>query len=232
MGGTGGPYASKSEVLGFLQKIKSDLTLADITDLVYFPPVQIINQRTDTHWEIFNGTILMDGHGENYILIPIVPIVTITEILIEKIDETTESLDLAGTDRQVWWNTDTGVLTRINPNNIDITRGRGFFDGPLFPRGQQNIAVTGTFGRDVGHDAEDILKLLHILLVMKIMNFQFPSKFRAVDLVQERIGEYEYRIGDMQYSRLDSNQKLTLDGYINMLFDTLPKDDQYTVEAV
>jgi len=232
MPGAGGPYETRANILTFLQKVKSDLVLADITDTVYNASTEMINNKTDTYWEIFAGDLYINGEGTDRFFSPVVPIVTLTNVQLIFRDGTTEDLITSGVDKQVWFNDETGEIARIDKYGMDdITRDPD--PGPRFPEGLKNIKITGTFGRDASnHDSLNILKLLQTLLVMKIMNFQFPSDFRQVDLIQERIGEYEYRIGDMQTSKVGKNQKMTLEGYIDYLFNLLPKDDAISVMGV
>jgi hypothetical protein len=231
MPGLGGPYETKANILAFLQKLKSDLTLADITDMIYNASTEMINSKTDTYWEIFSGDLYQDGTGRDHVFCPVVPIATLTGLVIIATDETEDSLDVSGSDRQVWYNSKTGIIKRVNWYEDRIERDTDY--GAIFPLGVQNIKITGTFGRDAtNHDTLNILKLLQTFICMKILGFQFPSKFNVVDAIEEKIGEYSYRIGDMQYTTNLKNQKFTLDGYIDMLFGLLPKDDQLEVLVI
>ena len=231
----GGPYETKQNILTFIQKVNNKIVLSDITDAVYNSATEMINYKTDTNWEIFSGSQILNGTGENHVFSRIVPIVTLTNVVIIAKDETETELIVSGIDRQVWFNRDTGLIERISiRDDIRVTgSSTTIATSPVFPQGIENIRITGTFGRvDGSHESVATLALLQTLIVMKQMGFMFPTLARASDLIQERIGEYEYRVGDMQYSNLDKNQKLTLDGYIAHLFDCLPKDDKIWVEAV
>lgn len=228
MNGYGGPYTTKSAIIAFISTIQSDVTIAesDISDVMLASTTEQINYRTDTVWEVYSGTLYVDGRGEDFVFSPITPIVTLTGVAIIAQDTTVESLILTGTSREVWWNEETGCIKRINwdESHIEVDPQEGLY----FPEGLKNIRLIGTFGRATH---ANILAMLQTLLVLKLLTFKYPSTL-VLDLIMEKIGEYQYRVGDQATSRDPKNIKKTLDGYIEYLFDCLPKDDKLTVLAV
>jgi len=231
MPGLGGPYETKANILAFLQKIKSDLTLADISDVMYNSSTEQINNRTDTYWKIYSGSLYINGEGIGHIYSPVVPIATLTGLSIISSDLTEETLDVSGSDREVAFDIETGLIERISQFDLQVEKGIEYGEsGSVFPIGIDNIKITGTFGRDaLLHDSLNILKFLQTLIVARMMGFMYPTDFNAVDIAEEKIGEYSYKIGDMQYSNNDKNQKRTLEGYIEYLFSILPQDDKNLV---
>lgn len=223
----GGPYVTKQAVVDFAVSLKTDLTVADITDAMLTATTQMINKETDTYWQVYAGDLYVDGRGEDFIFSPIVPIVTLTAVKIIDIDTTEESLTVSGTDREVWFNEETGLIKRIDYyGSTDIQRDPD--PGALFPEGVKNIKITGTFGRAT---YAELLAMLQTMLIIQMLRFKYPSEFNT-DLISERIGEYEWRASEMQYSKDPKNSKKTLDGYISYLYSMLPQDDKLCVLAV
>lgn len=222
-----GPYATASEVLEFAINLKSDLVIGDIKDVFMNSATQIIEVKTGKTWDaIISRSLYVDGRGEPFVFCPIRPILTLTALAIISPDTTEESLDVAGTDREVWYNDETGLISRIN----DCEEIQRPYSGAVFPHGVKNIKITGTFGK-VSTELP-ILKLLQILLVTQMLGLIFPSDFRLVDLKGEKIGEYSYTLADMEYSTNNDNQRKTLDGYIAWLFAQLDEERDGRVLAI
>ncbi len=214
-----GPYATKDAILALGIKLKPDMVLADISDMFLNSATQIIEVKTGKTWDTIAATSLyIDGRGEPFIFCPITPILTLTGLKIIAGDTTEESLDVAGTDREVWYNDQTGLISRINSQE-DIARP---YSGACFPHGVKNIKIEGTFGK-VSTELP-ILELLQTLLVFQMLGLIFPSQFRLSDLTGEKIGEYSYTLAAMEYSVNPNNQRKTLDGYINWLFEQLDQE--------
>lgn len=226
-----GPYATATEIYNFLVQIKPTLQLSEITDSLITLATQIINQRADATWDLFIGNLYLDGKNEDWIMCPKIPIQAITALTIISIDGTEESITISGTDKQVEINNETGEIRAFDLTETEkVVRDQDRFW--LFPKGLQNIRITGTFGVDAGGSASEILKMLTIMLVMQNLRFKDPESFRQMDLVSETIGEYKWQVGDMQYSSNLKNQKLTLEGYIDYLFNSLPKEDQIKIRDI
>lgn len=213
------PYITKAEVLVLAQILKSDLT--DIPDDFMDASGEIIEGKTKV-WEIVTADQYLNGEGTNFIFCPTVPINSLTGLYIIASDTSEESLDVSGTDRQVWFDGSTGQIRRIAVNR-DIARypDAGDLDAPLFPTGLQNIRISGNFGKG----PYKILKVLQTMLIFQMLERIYPKEFKAGDIVSEKLGEYSYNIGVMEYTKDPKNQKKTLEGYIDWLFDQLPKDE-------
>jgi hypothetical protein len=225
MNGYGGPYTTKAAIIDFISTIQSDIiiTVNDISDVVLASTTEQINYKTDTAWQVYAGILYIDGNGERSIFSPLVPIVTLTELAIIGKDTTEEKLILTGINRQVWWNNETGCISRLDWDKSHIEVDPLW--GEYFIEGQNNIRLTGTFGRAT---FANTLALLQQLMVFKILTFKFPDL--KTDMIMEKIGEYQYRIGEGAKNSV--NEKRTLDGYIDYLFSCLPKDDKLCVVAI
>jgi hypothetical protein len=232
MAGYGGPYASKAEALAFINNLVdgTPLTSDDITDAEMSMANEIINNRTDTYWKVTtSGSLYLDGTGKNYVFSTIVPIVTLTACVIIALDDTTESLTVSGSAKEIIYDPNTGLIKRVVVSEDDWLMKDTDDESVFFPLGIRNIKITGTFGKD--SDSINILKQLQILLVLQLMQKKFVGKIKP-DLVMEKIGEYEYRVSEMQYAKDPKNTKLTLEGYIEFLFKSLPQDGKILVMGV
>jgi hypothetical protein len=224
------PYTTKTEVIVYLNKLKgageTPLVEADIPDSAFDGAGQIIDKKTESRFSVFAGDLYVDGDGQNYIICPRTPIVTLTGLVIIKTDLTTEALVLTTSSRNVWYNEATGLIKRIAVEVDRIEYGQEQVDS-IFPTGVKNIKMTGTFGGT----AANILALLQIMETSRILGFYMDFIKRA-NLIEEQIGEYRYKLGDMQTSKDPNNARKTLDGYIEYLYQCLPKDDNETVLGV
>jgi len=225
-------FTSKGSVFVFLLGYNPNVVLDDIPDYFITAAEQEINNRTDTQWEIDSSdvTILLDGSGTKFIHVNTVPIVSLTEVVLIFFDETEESLDISGANRNIRFNVETGVIERIqSSNNTLIERGDDPLRGSVFLEGTANVRIVGKFGRSAT-DVEDILRLIANLSILRMMTFKDPSKFKA-NIIKEKIGKYDYMIGAKGRATGD-NEILNLDGYINYLYSVLPQDDALFIEAV
>ena len=70
------------------------------------------------------------------------------------------------------------------------------------------------------------------MLIVQLLSRKMPSIIKS-DVFMEKIGEYEYRMSDKLYGAENKdNKKLTIEGYINFLFDCLPKDGKQMEIAI
>lgn len=212
-------YATKAEVVALGIKLKPDLVEADIPDYMLDATKQIIDEKTGRIWEIFTGDVYIDGQGQEHIKCPKLPITSLSAITIIASDTVEEILDVAGTDRQAWWNDHTGIIRRIQDDEDDSIEKGQKGEALTFPIGLKNIKLTGVFGVDPA--TYPVLKLLTVFLVFQQLGFIFPDKFKLTDLAGEKIGEYSYTIQGSQYETDNKNKRKTLDGYINWLFSIL-----------
>jgi hypothetical protein len=217
------PYTSKSEVVSYLNKLKgvgeTQLVEADIPDSAFNGAGEIIDKKTRSRFSVFAGDLYVDGDGQNYVICPRTPIITLTALVIIKTDLTTEALVLTTASRNVWYHEATGLIKRIAVEVDRIEYGQEQVDS-IFPTGVKNIKMTGTFG---GTSA-NTLALIQILETTRILGF-FMDFIKKTNLIEEKIGEYSYKLGDMQTGKDPNNARKTLDGYIEYLYSCLPKDD-------
>jgi hypothetical protein len=224
------PYTTKIEVINYLNKLKGAgetlLVEADIPDSAFNGAGQIIDKKTESRFSVFAGDLYVDGDGQNYVICPKTPIITLTALSIIHTDLTTEALVLTTASRNIWYNEATGLIKRIAVEVDRIEYGQEQVDS-IFPTGVKNIKMTGTFGGT----AADILALLQIMETSRILGF-FMDFIKKANLIEEQIGEYRYKLGDMQTGKDPNNARKTLDGYIEYLYTCLPQDDNQTVLGV
>lgn len=224
------PYTTKTEVILYLNNLKgvgeTPLVETDIPDSAFDGAGQIIDKKTESRFSVFAGDLYVDGDSENYIICPKVPIVTLTAIAIIATDLTTEALVLTTSSRNAWFNEATGLIRRISVGSDKIEYGEDYSNS-IFPSGVKNIKLTGTFGGT----AANILQLLQIMETSRILGF-YMDFIKKTNLIEEQIGEYRYKLGDMQTGKDPLNARKTLDGYIEYLYQCLPKDDNEAVLGV
>lgn len=217
------PYTTKLEVVNYLNNLKgageTQLVEANIPDSAFNGAGEIIDKKTKSRFSVFAGDLYVDGDGQNYVICPRIPIVTLTGLVIINPDTSTEALVLSGTSRNVWYHEATGLIKRIAITVDRIEYGQEHVDC-VFPSGVKNIKMTGTFGGI----AANILALIQILETTRILGF-FMDFIKKTNLIEEQIGEYRYKLGDMQTGKDPNNARKTLDGYIEYLYASLPKDD-------
>jgi len=210
-------YVTKDEVLTFLLGVNKEAVIGDITDMILNQSWDIIERRTGRNWDYGSETLTMNGNNEHFIFVPKIPIVSIASIVMTKSDTTTKTLALTGTDRDVWWDTETGRIQFVSPTSSNLI----FYDPDdiyldnRFYKGFGNIAITGVFGETVPYSVQ----YLQILLVLKSLTLQQAKKYKS-DFMMEQIGKYEYRLGVPSGQAL-KNQYKGLDGYIEYLFDQI-----------
>jgi len=234
MAGFGGPYATKADVVAFVNSsldVSDQICESDIADYEMLLAQEIINNRTDTYWEITSSptTLYLDGKGFTEIVCTLVPITSLTSISIIAIDGTETALVLTGINKNCVYDPDTGIIRRTYTNNEEFQMDSDD-RGAIFPEGIGNVKIVGTFGGV--RSSTNILKMLQIMLVIQLLGKKMPSIVTS-DIFMEKIGEYEYRMSDKLYSvENKDNKRLTLEGYINYLFDCLPKDGKQTEIAI
>lgn len=235
-------YVTNAEITEFLIGVLNDATFVytDIPIIIRGDPdnsiagsaFDYVNQRADYVFDDPVGaskTYLLNGDGSPNLFSPEAPILTITECVIIARDDTEEDITLVNPDKQLFWDSDTGLIT-LTPNGevyYGIEYGSTYYTLSVFPAGLENVRIVGTFGIN----APPIIKLLQMLVMFKQLQFQQPHKYKvAGNLVREQIGRYEYQLGVIGFD--SSSKTASLDTYIDMLFDQLPKINTYAYEAI
>lgn len=225
------PFTSKGSAVIFLRNYDPNIVEDDIPDYFVDAATEEINERSDTQWEIDTAdqTFIIDGTGNRFIHVPTIPIISLTELVIINSDETEESLIVSGTNREIRFNKETGSIERFTLFEDAIEKGLDTSDirATIFPVGNANIRIVGKFGRN---EVSNTLRLLANLIILRIMSKLNPGKFRAANLKSERIGKYAYTLDSGVSGGRTGN--LTVDGYIDYLFEILPKDDALYIEAI
>jgi len=205
---------------------ETPLVEANIPDSAFNAAGQIIDSRTSSRFATYDGKLYVDGMGDPSIICPRVPIIKLDALKIINIDTSTTALVLSGTSRNVWYNEATGLIKRISLYAESIEYGQDNIES-VFPVGVKNVEIDGEFGGTCAHT----LALLQILETARILGF-FMDFIKKTNLIEEQIGEYRYKIGDMQTGKDPNNARKTIDGYIEYLYQSLPKDDDTSVLGV
>ena len=225
-------FLNDDDIKAFFVRINPLFKLSDIPDYVRNMSAETLKLKTDTIWEFSNDILYADGIGANCIACPRVPIVELTDITVILANEEEIVLRLTGEDRQVEWDSETGIIRLLTAFNTAIELGipttfeqNGNEDAePEFPCGLQNVRITGVFGTEC---PLYLLKFIQLLLMAKAMQTMDSRRYKY-DLVREKIGRYEYKL--MEGS--STNNRLTLEGYIDYLCGLLPKEESFTIEAL
>jgi hypothetical protein len=185
---------------------------------------EIIENRTKK-WGITAQDQFVNGDRKAYIFCPVTPIVVLSDVVLIASDLGEEHLvtDPTNPGRQVWYDPLSGLIRRISfeTENMYTDQNSDLVPYPLvYPEGLQNIKISGIFGS--GPLAT--LGTLQALITFKMMGFLWDD-FDISNLFSEKIGEYQQTFYDMQRAGNEKNEKQTLEGYIEYLFISLPKDD-------
>jgi hypothetical protein len=178
-------------------------------------------------------TFLVNGEDSPTIFSPTAPITDLTEVTIINADGTEETFNLSGSDRQVFWDHATGKITFVKNgeyfgpyNDIDVCPP---YTERVFPHGCENVRLVGNFGIDV----PPLAKLIQMLMMYKQLQLQQPEPYNKLgNIVEEKIGRYEYRLGVYGASNTGPGTVYSLDAYIELLVDKLPKINTYSYEAI
>ncbi len=176
-------------------------------------------------------TFLVNGQGDPTIFAPVAPIDDLTEVTIIAADGTEETLELTGTNRQVFWDPNTGKITLIRNGeglaafyDIEVS-GNG---QKIFPQGCENVRLIGNFGADV----PSILKLAELLVMLKHEQLSNPGGYLKIgNIMSEKIGRYEYKLGAINSTGAWGQSK-SLDYYIQDILDKVSKLNSMGLEAI
>jgi len=229
-------YLSDDDIAQFFCMINPNFTSDQIPDYIRQSSAEWLAFKTNTAWVECNQTFLLSGDGTACVELPRVPIVELTSITIIKHDDTTFDLTLTGTEKQIQYACDTGVIKLIKPIHLDDSGSlisTDCVDTELFntsvqsslrfPTGVNNIKIVGVFGSK----PLALLKLLQLLNMGKTMQLLQPEQY-AFGKVSEQIGRYRYSLG----VSTGDNKVLSYDGYIETLCKLLPMEESFTILAV
>jgi hypothetical protein len=211
-----------SDCLAWARIVKPDLDA--IPPMMFATAGEIIENRTKK-WGITAQDQFVNGDRKAYIFCPVTPIVVLSDVVLIASDLGEEHLvtDPTNPGRQVWYDPLSGLIRRISfeTENMYTDQNSDLVPYPLvYPEGLQNIKISGIFGS--GPLAT--LGTLQALITFKMMGFLWDD-FDISSLFSEKIGEYQQTFYDMQRAGNEKNEKQTLEGYIEYLFISLPKDD-------
>ena len=214
-------YATKAEVVTILSSMGVTITTADVSDTLLNAAKQQIDGMTNTSWSYFiNHYLYMDGRNGRVIFCPIIPIASLSEVTIIGKDLEETSFDLAGDDRQVWWDSATGKIEVIKYDTENIVVSTPS-DWTIFPEGVRNVRIRGTFGKK----PTESVKLLQSLIVYRSLSTTNPKSFDG-NHNKEKIGNYQY-----QLDSYGANGN-ALDNQINGLVMELKDADSMWLEEI
>jgi len=177
-------------------------------------------------------TFLVNGEGSPTIFSPVAPITDLTEVTVIAADGTETTYELTGTNRQVFWDSSTGKITFTKNGqygsyaSLDVCPP---YVDTVFPTGCENVRLVGNFGIDV----PPMAKLIQLLMMYKQLQLQQPSLYNKLgNIVEEKIGRYEYRLGVYGSSNSGAGTVYSLDAYIDFLISKLPMINTYSYEAI
>ena len=216
-------FATKEEMVEILQEINSSITVADIPDMLVGSTADFIRSQLDFYVRTdVEDTLYIDGNGENIVFSRFIPIVSLTSItIIDEVQGTEMALTLTGDDKNVIWDGITGYIEYLNRNDVlDEDEILTFPDKP------DSVKLVGYFGEY----PSSLVKYLQTLLVLKHFTI-FNRKLYPMDLVEEKIGRYSYKVATTS-SMEPINQKKGIDGYIEWLLNTLKVDSGLGMESI
>lgn len=184
-------YITDVEASAILAELGVTLAAEDIGDYLLKKSKQRLDKLTGRTWGVLVGSQYIDGMGHNTVFSPRIPIVTLTSVVVINKDTTETTYDIAGTDRQLWYDEETGRIEIIRWGGdpaIVVSSPSTYFS---FPKGVRNVKITGTFGEE----ADDTVKLTQTLLFFKLLSMMNPKEY-ATNMVMEKIGNYQYKLGD------------------------------------
>ena len=222
-------FVTDSQIVQFFQRINSEFVLADMPTFVRSFTYEEIKGRTDITPTLPAAlTLYVDGRGDKTIVCPRIPIATLTGVRVINKDTTYTDLiiDQTNTNRQIWYDADTGHIELVQPiTGVEVTGGDTDNDYGIFPQGIQNIRITGTFGTD---EIQNTLAMLQLYLMLRQMSRLDPETYGKADIISERIGKYSYTLGGGK-GGTDAG-RMTLDELIEHLFGLV--DGPFHMESV
>ena len=188
------------------------LTLANITTSMIKRASQELIERTGYDWIVKGPGYVMklDGEGNDWIFTKIKPILGITNLKIYNSDRSEyEDVDEDDIGDKFDIDYDTGYIQTVKSTDWTVAAA-------VFLEGVQNVEITGSFGVDGA--SHEMIKDITMLMVMRRLQMLNPTDFQF-DIIRERLGKYEYQTSTSGVSK--ANEKLSVDGLINLLIDNL-----------
>lgn len=195
--------------------------VADINRAIQRGVDDFIERKTGVIYDSSTRTIVMNGNGERYLYLDERPIVELDEVKIIKKDLEEVTLVLTGTDRELWFDAETGKLEIIK--HVDGLDDLFSVTASKFLEGLSNIEITGKFVGTV----DPLAKLVSLLLYSKQTQI-FATGQEKFDLMEEKIGRYAYKVG-VPSNQSDQNQYKGLDGLIEWYFLCLEQANVFEI---
>lgn len=214
-------YVTKQEVVDAFDAFSVTVTADDIPDMLLYSSKEKLDKRVGKTWGLESeDTYYLDGNDRNVVFVPVVPIVSLSDVIVINKDTTETSYTLTGTDRQVWWDGNTGKIEIIRREGDILVGSRDQYS--IFPQGVRNIKITGSFGEV----ASELVKLAQILILYRVLSITNPGKYKT-DIVSEKISKYSYSRGAYSGSSI-----LSFDEYIEGIIQDLKDADSLYLETI
>ena len=218
-------FLKDCDVVNYFSFFKADFAINEIPAYVRGSAYQQIVAKSGLTFNEESRTITINGDGTPYLSITETPI-SITALTILNHNASSENIllnvDQTDDNKNIVYNPNTGLIQYINGYNLPgyprTTRTDCDEDTLYcFPRGIQNIQVTGTFGGKSGYNC--ILAQLQLYLMNIQMARLDPKVYGKPDMVSEKIGKYSYEM----YGRSQTKaERSTLEQMVDDLFGLLP----------
>jgi len=212
-------YVTRKEVIEILGNLGITVTTAQISAFILTSTKLLLDKLTQTEFGLSNRMLYLDGRGNETVFSTFTPINSLKEVVLIGKDLTETTYTLSGTNRQIWWDRETGIIQIIKHTNEDIAVD-AISEYSTFEEGVRNVRVKGNFGKPV----DDLIKLAQCLLILKTLATNNPGKY-SLSFSSEKIGNYSYSIGV-------GKSITTFENFLKSTLDVLTGPDQLVMESV
>lgn len=208
-------YITPEEAIAFLNSIVPN-AVATLDDTILASTTLLINERLG--FDLLSEeteTLYLSGNGGTEIFSSKTPINTLTsvEVNYQTVDPETDTtleeteLVLTGDDINCWFDETSGKIWSIYK----------------FPKGTNNVVISGIFGSE---EYTPALKTIQKLLILRHYSMILPNTFKT-DLMSEQIANYTYKKASFGRSGA-----MSLNSYIDSLFKDLPMNRNFCIESI
>lgn len=228
-------FVTDDQIQEFFTIVNPKFTIDNLPDFVRASSYEEILQRTDNEWTVDDSevTIYADGTKSKQLFLDKdqLPITSISEIIIiaKDLTETEVIVDQTDSDRQVWWDPNTGLIEFIETCENNIEKCFDPIDwqvANIWPKGLRNIKITGKFGRNT---PANILSMIQLYVMLRHMSKLKPREYASGDVVMEKIGRYQYELAGKSSG---GTEKIGIDGMIDYLYSLLPNTSKFMYHGV
>ena len=196
------------------------LTSTHLSDDLLINASQEVIERTGYDWvKLRKHTFTLDGNGKTWIIVPEKPIISLSQIKIYNSDRS-QYEDISTTSdftAKIVIDYDNGIIQTIAASSWTVAAA-------VFLEGFQNVEIIGDYGVD--GTVHPMIKQITMLVALRNLQLFNPSKFKF-DIIMEKLGKYQYQTSTSGVAK--ENEKLSLDGQINMLIDQIQNVNSFYI---